>query len=112
MVVCFPELAVLLRRRGRRGRGPRRADPSELKEWDARNRVVNQPSHPYFSKSLMSTEFSRATRGDAQYIELQEHGNDVRVTPMGTSTRGRTPEAGVIVLRNEYRVERQPRLRW
>ncbi len=88
-------------------------------------------SHPYFTKSLMgmgtttfssnafssnSTAVTSANAGD--YIELQDQGGhyDVHITPMSRafSRAGRDeedgkPEDGVILLRNEVRVEHQER---
>lgn len=48
-----------------------------------------------------------STNGDGPYIELQDHGNDVNVTPMGHLPQREKPEEGVVIIRNEFTVERQ-----
>lgn len=71
LCVCFPELAVLFRKKNRTRSGPRRPTGSELKESQELKNGRKPPSDPYFTKSLMSTMFS-TTDGDAQYVELQD----------------------------------------
>ncbi|KAG8411394.1 hypothetical protein J3458_015454 [Metarhizium acridum] len=63
LCVCFPELAVLFRKKNRTRSGPRRPTDSQLKESQELNHGRRAPSDPYFTKSLMSTVFS--TDGDA-----------------------------------------------
>ncbi|RYP10116.1 hypothetical protein DL765_008210 [Monosporascus sp. GIB2] len=105
LCVCFPELAVLSSKRKRKGFSQHRPTASEFRGWSEPNRATKPPSIPYLTKSLMSTTFS--TNGDAQYIELQDHGNDVRVTSMRNFPREEQPGDGAVVLRNEIKVKRQ-----
>jgi hypothetical protein len=49
------------------------------------------------------------TSGDEQYIEVQGQGNNVKITPTRTFPRPVTPEDGVVLLRNEVKVEHQER---
>ncbi|KAI1378858.1 hypothetical protein F4677DRAFT_443341 [Hypoxylon crocopeplum] len=105
LCVCFPELAVLLRKRNRKRPNPHRPTTSQFRRWDEPKRVSKPPSHSYLSKSLMSTGFT--TNEDGQYIELQDQGNDVNVTSTRTFPEGEKLEDGVVVLRSEVRVERQ-----
>ncbi|KAI1416895.1 hypothetical protein F5Y13DRAFT_185733 [Hypoxylon sp. FL1857] len=65
--VCFPELAVLLRKNRKRST-PHRPTTSEIQSWNESKPGRKPPSDPYFTNSLMSTMFS--TNGDGQYIEL------------------------------------------
>ncbi|KAI0841292.1 hypothetical protein F5Y06DRAFT_261192 [Hypoxylon sp. FL0890] len=109
LCVCFPELAVLFRKKNRKRSTPRRPTNTELQGWNESKAASKPPSDPYFTKSLMNTMFS--TNGDGQYIELQDQGNDVHVTPMGIHSRGEKPEEGVIVMRNEVRIEHEDRSR-
>ncbi|KAI1073452.1 hypothetical protein F5B20DRAFT_515773 [Whalleya microplaca] len=105
LCVCFPELAVLFRKRNRKRSTPRRPTPSEIQGWNESKNAPKQPSDPYLTKSLMGTMFS--VNGDGQYIELQDQGHDVHVTAMRHFPRGEKPDEGVVVLRNEVRVERR-----
>jgi hypothetical protein len=69
LCVCFPELAVLFRKKTRVGNRPRRPTASQIHELVAQKK---KPTDPYFTKSLMSTMFS--IDGDSQYVELQDRG--------------------------------------
>ncbi|KAI1651534.1 uncharacterized protein F4817DRAFT_134312 [Daldinia loculata] len=105
LCVCFPELAFLFRKRNRKANTPNRPTASQVRGWNESKGSSHPPSDPYFTKSLMGTMFS--TNGDGPYIELQDHGNDVNVTPMGHLPHREKPEEGVVIIRNEFTVERQ-----
>ncbi|KAH7324161.1 putative integral membrane protein [Stachybotrys elegans] len=108
LCVCFPELAVLFRRHIRSAPYPRRPTASQLasecKGQNGRHRISKNIGYPYLPKSLMTTTFT--TDGDGPYVELQEHGNNIQVVAMGYPESD-NPHNGVVMLKNEVRVERQ-----
>ncbi|KAI0014722.1 hypothetical protein F4780DRAFT_172824 [Xylariomycetidae sp. FL0641] len=106
LCVCFPELAVLFRKKHRRRTKPKHPSPSEIRHWNEARGPSNQHSDPYFTKSLMYTGFS--TKDDSQYIELQDNQgqHDVEIYAANDRTSLATPEDGVVMLRNEVKVER------
>lgn len=48
-----------------------------------------------------------STTGDGEYLELEDQGNNVKITPTRTFPRAGTLEGGVIVLQNEVKIEHQ-----
>ncbi|EMR72821.1 putative integral membrane protein [Eutypa lata UCREL1] len=115
LCVCFPELAVLFRKKSRNAYKARRPTDTELHGWNlSKGPPAKPPSDPYSARSLMSTILSKngtafSTNGDNQYIELQDQGNAVQVVPVKQSPPS-APD-GVVVLRNEIKVEHQERSR-
>ncbi|KAI9168066.1 Acetolactate synthase-like protein [Paramyrothecium foliicola] len=102
LCVCFPELAVLFRKHFRKNNtGQRRPTASEIasanKVWDSKQAQKGQ--YPYLPKSLMSTTFS--VNGDSRYIELQDQGNNIHVTSIGTFPHDPKLEKGVVIMKNE-----------
>jgi hypothetical protein len=53
----------------------------------------------------MSTTFS--VNGETNYIELKDQGNNIHVTSMGTFPQGQNPDNGVVLMKNEVRVEHE-----
>ncbi|KAI1110551.1 hypothetical protein F5Y14DRAFT_356761 [Nemania sp. NC0429] len=108
LCVCFPELAVLLRRQ--RLTPPGRPTPEQVKGWNqARgNPAVNRSLHKYLPKSLMSTMWSSS--GEESYFELQDQRHTVKITPGNGGFSHVAPSQGkIIVLRNEVKVEHEER---
>ncbi|KAI1192531.1 hypothetical protein F5X97DRAFT_337481 [Nemania serpens] len=111
LCVCFPELAVLLRKHGSRSTPPGRPTTEQIKGWNGarRNQVAaNRSLHKYLPKSLMSTMWSSS--GDESYLELQDHRHTVKITPGdGGFSHVAPSQEKMIVLRSEVKIEREER---
>ncbi|KAI0546919.1 hypothetical protein F4679DRAFT_379466 [Xylaria curta] len=106
LCVCFPELAVLVRKRSHLRATPQRPTNSASQEWGVPRdrRVGRSPFSRYLPKSFKSTILS-TTLGDS-FIELQDEAprHTISISPGDSNSQVETLRNNVIVLQNEITV--------
>lgn len=106
LCVCFPELAVLFRKRSHLRATPQNAANSASQTWGVRRerRAGRSPFDRYLPKGFKSTLHS-TNLGDS-YLELQAEPqrHTVNISPGDSNSQVETPRDNVIVLQNEITV--------